>query len=174
MDCSPPDSSVHGIFQVRILEWTAISLSRWSSWPRDRIHISCIGRQVLYHWATLEAHHSNTKYFKEIILKNQKWIGEEMLQHQSFISSILFFSDFVLISLGAHIIDYQEIVIKNNYFRKLDLHWNLCFQKLVIIILKIYLSFLRKYAKEFLIWKELWNVIENRIVLEYRKNSSEH
>ena len=25
MDCSPPDSSVHGIFQARILEWAAIS-----------------------------------------------------------------------------------------------------------------------------------------------------
>ena len=28
MDCSPPDSSVHGIFQARILEWAAISFSR--------------------------------------------------------------------------------------------------------------------------------------------------
>ena len=25
MDCSPPGSSVHGIFQVRILKWVAIS-----------------------------------------------------------------------------------------------------------------------------------------------------
>ena len=28
MDCSPPDSSVHGIPQARILEWVAISSSR--------------------------------------------------------------------------------------------------------------------------------------------------
>ena len=35
MDCSPPGSSVHGIFQVRILEWVAISSSRGSSQPRD-------------------------------------------------------------------------------------------------------------------------------------------
>ena len=35
-DCSyPPGSSVHGIFQARILEWLAISYSRGSSWPRD-------------------------------------------------------------------------------------------------------------------------------------------
>ena len=27
MDCSPPGSSVHGIFQARILEWEAISYS---------------------------------------------------------------------------------------------------------------------------------------------------
>ena len=31
MDCSPPGSSVHGIFQTRILEWVAISYSRESS-----------------------------------------------------------------------------------------------------------------------------------------------
>ena len=31
MDCSPPGSSVHGIFQARILEWVAISSSRGSS-----------------------------------------------------------------------------------------------------------------------------------------------
>ena len=35
MDCSPPDSSVHGILQARILEWVAISFSRGSSWPED-------------------------------------------------------------------------------------------------------------------------------------------
>ena len=28
MDCGPPGSSVHGIFQARILEWVAISSSR--------------------------------------------------------------------------------------------------------------------------------------------------
>ena len=31
MDCSPPGSSVHGIFQARILEWVVISSSRESS-----------------------------------------------------------------------------------------------------------------------------------------------
>ena len=34
-DYSPPDSSVHGILQPRILEWIAIPFSRGSSWPRD-------------------------------------------------------------------------------------------------------------------------------------------
>ena len=27
MDCSPPGSSVHGIFQARVLEWGAIAFS---------------------------------------------------------------------------------------------------------------------------------------------------
>ena len=35
MDGSPPDSSIHGISQARILEWVAISFSKGSSLPRD-------------------------------------------------------------------------------------------------------------------------------------------
>ena len=49
MDCSPPGSSVHGIFQARMLEWVAIFFSRGSSQPRDETHVSCVGRQILYH-----------------------------------------------------------------------------------------------------------------------------
>ena len=59
MDCSPPGSSVHGIFQARLLEQVAISCSRGSSWPRDgsNLHFlsSCIGRQILYLFAIWEA-----------------------------------------------------------------------------------------------------------------------
>ena len=40
MDCSLPGSSVHGIFQARILGWSVISSSRGSSQPRDRTHVS--------------------------------------------------------------------------------------------------------------------------------------
>ena len=52
MDYDLPGSSVHGIFQARILEWVAIYFSKGSSQPRDRTHvpsISCIGRQIVYH-----------------------------------------------------------------------------------------------------------------------------
>ena len=45
MDCNPPGTSVHGIFQARILGWVAISSSRGSSWPKDWTCISCTGRQ---------------------------------------------------------------------------------------------------------------------------------
>ena len=58
LSCSPPDSSVHGILQTRILEWVAISYSRGSFPPRDRTHVcclSCTGRQVLSKCATQEA-----------------------------------------------------------------------------------------------------------------------
>ena len=30
MDCSPPGSSVHGIFQARVLEWDAIAFSEYA------------------------------------------------------------------------------------------------------------------------------------------------
>ena len=54
IDCSPLDSSVHGIFQERILEWVAISFSKGSSRPRDQTHVCCIGRQILHHCTTRE------------------------------------------------------------------------------------------------------------------------
>ena len=40
MDSTPPGSTVHGIFQARILEWVAVPSSRGSSQPRDRTPIS--------------------------------------------------------------------------------------------------------------------------------------
>ena len=46
LDSSPPDSSVHGIFQARLV-WVSISFSRASSWLRDQTFISCIGRWIL-------------------------------------------------------------------------------------------------------------------------------
>ena len=40
MDCSPPGSCVHGIFQARVLEWVAMLSSRGPSPSRDRNCIS--------------------------------------------------------------------------------------------------------------------------------------
>ena len=54
MDCNPPGFSVHGLLQARILGWVAISFSRGSSQPTHRTWVSCIGRWILYHWATRE------------------------------------------------------------------------------------------------------------------------
>ena len=58
VEYSPPGSSVHGIFQARILEWVVISFSRGSFQLRVQTHvscISCIGKWILYHCATWEA-----------------------------------------------------------------------------------------------------------------------
>ena len=54
MDCCLPGSSVHGVFQARILEWVSVSFSGGSSRPRDLTCVSCIsytGRWILYHYA---------------------------------------------------------------------------------------------------------------------------
>ena len=51
MECSLLPSSVHGIFQARVLEWGAIAFCRGSSWPRDWTQVSrTVGRQFTL-WA---------------------------------------------------------------------------------------------------------------------------
>ena len=55
MDCGIPGSSFHGVFQARVLEWVAISLSRGSSQPRNRIQASHIAGRRFTIWATREA-----------------------------------------------------------------------------------------------------------------------
>ena len=52
MDYSLPGSSVGGISQAKILKWVAIFLLHGIVQIRDRTRISCIGRRILYHWAT--------------------------------------------------------------------------------------------------------------------------
>ena len=73
MDCSPPGSSVHGIFQAWILESVAISFSSGSSWPRDRTRVSCIVGRRFTIWATREA----TKKEKwSLSLKKLKYLNK--------------------------------------------------------------------------------------------------
>ena len=53
--CSLPGSSVHRIFQARVLEWVTISFSRGSSTSRDRAQVSRISGGRFTIWATREA-----------------------------------------------------------------------------------------------------------------------
>ena len=64
MDCSLPGSSVHGIFQARILEWVAISFSRGSSQPRNQTQVSPHCRQTLYRLSHQGSHNifTGSKY----------------------------------------------------------------------------------------------------------------
>ena len=61
MDCSLPGSSAHGIFQARILSGLPFPSLRGSSRPRDWTCVSCIGRQIPYHWATWEARQAHSR-----------------------------------------------------------------------------------------------------------------
>lgn len=70
---SLPGSSVSGIFRARILDWVATPSSRGSSQPRDGTcvsYVSCIGRQVLYHYHHLGNRESQSKRFKSTTCSN--------------------------------------------------------------------------------------------------------
>ena len=66
MDCNLLGTSVHGIFQARILEWVTISYSRGSSRLRDWTCVSCIGRLILYHCSSWETLKQNFFFFPNI------------------------------------------------------------------------------------------------------------
>ena len=57
VDCSLPASSVHGILQVRMLEWVAISFPKGSSRSRDRTWVdrTCLAGRHFNPWATRQA-----------------------------------------------------------------------------------------------------------------------
>ena len=71
VDCSPPGSSVHGIFQARMLEWVATPFSRGSSRPRSWTQVSCIGRFVTV-WATRETQYSWIHVL--VFLTERSWV----------------------------------------------------------------------------------------------------
>ena len=56
MDSYPSGSSVHGIFQARILEWVAMPSSMGSSQPRDGTQVYCIAGRFFTIWATKKPH----------------------------------------------------------------------------------------------------------------------
>ena len=81
LDCSPPGSSVHGIFLAIILEWVAMPSSRWSFQLSDRTyisHLACIGRRVLYHlsktaWEALAYWEKSKGYLHLSLTQNFQW-----------------------------------------------------------------------------------------------------
>ena len=51
MDCSPPGSSVHGIFQATILEWIAIAFSSLKAVKHYSQHRSFFVQMSMERWA---------------------------------------------------------------------------------------------------------------------------
>ena len=70
MDCSPPGSSVHGIFQARVLEWGAIAFSNIYMHASHFLKVSLVAQMVKNlpsEWEPLEkamATHSSTLAWK--------------------------------------------------------------------------------------------------------------
>ena len=83
MDYSPPGSSVHGIFQARILEWVAIPFSRGSSWPRDWTQVSCNAGRLFTDWATRELafKFSSVQSLSRVWLFSTPWIVARQASH---------------------------------------------------------------------------------------------
>jgi len=56
--------------------WSGVAIfySRGSSWPGDQTHVSCIGKRILYYWATREAHVSPKKDLKQHSHSSQVWV----------------------------------------------------------------------------------------------------
>ena len=90
MDCNPPGSSVHEIFQARILEWVAISYSRGSSRPRDR---NCLLHWQAYslplkHWVSPKLHIQ----FSSVQLLSRVWLFVTLrpkITYKTWVSSVL-------------------------------------------------------------------------------------
>ena len=60
LECSPPGSSVHGVFQAKVLEWVSLSILQgiFLTWLRDWIRVSwvsCIAGGFFTSWAIREA-----------------------------------------------------------------------------------------------------------------------
>ena len=76
MDCSLPGSSIHGIFQARVLEWIAVSFSRGCSRPRDRTWVSHIADRCFTVWTTSQVYSSSRINIKKGPTKGEsiwKW-----------------------------------------------------------------------------------------------------
>ena len=66
-------SSVHGIFQARLLEWVATSFSRGSSWLRDRTQVSCtVGRRFTV-WATIQQYKFSSFVYHQYYYFDCSW-----------------------------------------------------------------------------------------------------
>ena len=107
MDCSSPGSSVHGIFQERILEWVAISFSRGSSWPRDCTRVSCVS------WTCTQVHyqlsHDRSPEANQLIARHQKW----QRQTEGHIRWLTEWWSYVWCSLGNGSVNYKLALAKN-------------------------------------------------------------
>ena len=87
-NCSPPGSSVHGIFQARILEWVPIPFSRGVFLAQTSNPGLLHFRQILYHLS----HQGSPTIFLKTLANSQRW------------RTIKKFLDINEVSFGNHLI----------------------------------------------------------------------
>ena len=75
----PTDYTVHGILQVRTVEWVAFPFSRGSSQLRDRTQVLCIAGEFFTLWATREA--PTWILAKAVLSITHKWPQHDVCVH---------------------------------------------------------------------------------------------
>ena len=109
MDYSLPGSSVHGIFQARVLEWVAISFSRGSSRPRDRTQVSCTAGRHFTIWDTRKA----LQNIKNVIISAM--FIDRKIQYCQTVSFSQCDHRFKVISIKiptSHFVDIDKLILK--------------------------------------------------------------
>ena len=127
MDCGLPGSSVHGILQVKTLQWVAIPFSRVSSQPRDRTLFSCIGGRFFTVWATGKSY---GLYYIEVFLVYvyflqrfyHKWIFILFSVFSASIKMIMLFLFFNLFMWYITLIDLS--ILKNPCILQINATWS--------------------------------------------------
>ena len=130
MDCRLPCSSIHWIFQSRILEWVAISFSRGSSWPRDQTRVSCIVGRCFTIWATrIRCIHV------VCLLINQ----EKKCWHYNLIKGFLSFKNLVL----KHLKFYLSLLTEKYKYKIYCASMTFCFKCNLMFYSKSYFKILK-------------------------------
>ena len=123
MDCSPPGSSVHGIFQATVLEWVAISFSRGSSWLRDQTWVSHIVGRRFTIWAIREAPYLYIFFIKNknCCIKLQKHLGRGKIYNQPpMVAKIETF-----LSITFIFVNLEVELVKNKEWQSYHQYWDL-------------------------------------------------
>ena len=122
--CSLPRSSVHVIFQARILEWVAISSSKGSSWPRIKPVSPVLAGGFFTNWATWEA---STGDYRKSKYGERTWINRCL---ESFIYLTVCVHVLKLFASLRNIHSAQELLEQRAAFCSLpgpwDNTWRLC------------------------------------------------
>ena len=106
MDCSLSGSSVHGIFQARVLEWIAISFSSGLSRPRNRTRVSHTAGRRFTVGAVREA--QVIVYY----LNNHSSLPEVLaVSHQSLLSPDQLFTAYSFVFLNMFLEIFQSYLI---------------------------------------------------------------
>ena len=106
MDCSPPGSSIHGIFQARVLEWVAIAFSKHFS----RLHIYALVYDI-----------SLSFWFTSLCLIGSRFIHLIKLTQMHF---FLWLSNnfFIHSSINGHLGSFYVLAIVNSAAMNNEIH----------------------------------------------------